>query len=365
MAGFAKALLRDPAVQRHARRRGPPRTSRRVRANVLAQKLVQLTMPGVPDVYQGSRSSTSRSSTPTTAARSTATDRGERLAGLDGERGPRPRRREAAGHRRARCGCAATCPVVRRADGTTYAGLPTDERARARLRARRRRRRRASSRWPPGSRAARATRGLRRRDRRAAGRHLARRALRPTRRWTTAASVPLAEPAGAPLPVALLSEAVVTAPTTDLASGRRSPSASRSTWTPSPSRPRVDRAHAAARPDDSRRRRLVALGPWRRGIRRRGCRSTTRSCSTAASRPCPTRAAPGSRTACTGRAASSTRRTLRLDRRRLARAACRRRSARLGGLRAARRAPSPRRAPSTPPSAGSTTSSRSASTSSS
>ena len=35
--------------------------------------------------------------------------------------------------------------------------------------------------------------------------------------------------------------------------------------------------------------------------------STTRSCSTAASPPCPTRAAPGSRTACTARAAPSTR----------------------------------------------------------
>ncbi len=42
-----------------------------VRATVLGQKLVQLTMPGVPDVYQAPRSSTFPWSTRTTGVRST------------------------------------------------------------------------------------------------------------------------------------------------------------------------------------------------------------------------------------------------------------------------------------------------------
>jgi (1->4)-alpha-D-glucan 1-alpha-D-glucosylmutase len=49
---YARAVLHDPAIQRHLDtwmlEHEPS-----VRANVLAQKLVQLTMPGVPDVYQG------------------------------------------------------------------------------------------------------------------------------------------------------------------------------------------------------------------------------------------------------------------------------------------------------------------------
>jgi len=49
---YAKAVARDPAVQRHLDEWTTAHEPS-VRANVLSQKLVQLTMPGVPDVYQG------------------------------------------------------------------------------------------------------------------------------------------------------------------------------------------------------------------------------------------------------------------------------------------------------------------------
>ena len=94
-------------------------------------------------------------------------------------------------------------------------------------------------------------------------------------------------------------------------------------------------------------------------------RSTTPSGSTAASRPCPTRAARGSRTACTGRAAPSTRARYAWARRRLARTRAGRRRARRGRLRAARRHLHPRGHPRRRRRPGSTTSSTSASTSSS
>ncbi len=49
---YARAVARDPAVKRHLDAwTAAHETS--VRANILGQKLVQLTMPGVPDVYQG------------------------------------------------------------------------------------------------------------------------------------------------------------------------------------------------------------------------------------------------------------------------------------------------------------------------
>ena len=49
---YARALTRDPAVQQHLDAWTVAHEPS-VRANVLAQKLIQLTMPGVPDVYQG------------------------------------------------------------------------------------------------------------------------------------------------------------------------------------------------------------------------------------------------------------------------------------------------------------------------
>jgi (1->4)-alpha-D-glucan 1-alpha-D-glucosylmutase len=52
VVAFARAVGRDPAVHEHLDAwTGPHDAS--VRANILGQKLVQLTMPGVPDVFQG------------------------------------------------------------------------------------------------------------------------------------------------------------------------------------------------------------------------------------------------------------------------------------------------------------------------
>jgi (1->4)-alpha-D-glucan 1-alpha-D-glucosylmutase len=52
VVAFARAVVRDLAVHEHLDAwTGPHESS--VRANILGQKLVQLTMPGVPDVFQG------------------------------------------------------------------------------------------------------------------------------------------------------------------------------------------------------------------------------------------------------------------------------------------------------------------------
>ncbi|WP_240918002.1 malto-oligosyltrehalose synthase [Phycicoccus sp. HDW14] len=52
VVAFARALGRDLAVHEHLDAWTVPHDAA-VRANILGQKLVQLTMPGVPDVYQG------------------------------------------------------------------------------------------------------------------------------------------------------------------------------------------------------------------------------------------------------------------------------------------------------------------------
>ena len=96
-------------------------------AVTLGQKLLQLVLPGVPDVYQGSELVDRRWSTPTTAGRSTTPSGAAVLASLDVGHPPRPGRREAAGDR-ARAAAAPRAPrVVRRA------GRPTS-RSRPRLR---------------------------------------------------------------------------------------------------------------------------------------------------------------------------------------------------------------------------------------
>ena len=69
------------------------------RVTSLAQKLIQLTMPGVPDLYQGPRRSCSRSSTRTTGGRWTSPGSGHAA------RGPR---RQAAGRDGGTFGCAAS-----------------------------------------------------------------------------------------------------------------------------------------------------------------------------------------------------------------------------------------------------------------
>jgi (1->4)-alpha-D-glucan 1-alpha-D-glucosylmutase len=52
VVAFARAVGRDPAVHAHLDAWTVPHEPS-VRANILGQKLVQLTMPGVPDVFQG------------------------------------------------------------------------------------------------------------------------------------------------------------------------------------------------------------------------------------------------------------------------------------------------------------------------
>jgi (1->4)-alpha-D-glucan 1-alpha-D-glucosylmutase len=52
VVAFARAVVRDLAVHAHLDDWTGPH-DRAVRANILGQKLVQLTMPGVPDVFQG------------------------------------------------------------------------------------------------------------------------------------------------------------------------------------------------------------------------------------------------------------------------------------------------------------------------
>jgi (1->4)-alpha-D-glucan 1-alpha-D-glucosylmutase len=95
-----------------------------VRGNVLAQKLIQLTMPGVPDVYQGCETVTLSLVDPDNRRPVDWTDRGERLArvvaaepalDLDDEkmrvtaRALRVRRED---------------PAAFVGEGTTYTGLP-------------------------------------------------------------------------------------------------------------------------------------------------------------------------------------------------------------------------------------------------
>jgi (1->4)-alpha-D-glucan 1-alpha-D-glucosylmutase len=79
VTSFAVALLDDPAVATHLDRWGSDSASS-TRATVLAQKLVQLTMPGVPDVYQGTELVTLALVDPDNRG---AVDYAERLARLE------------------------------------------------------------------------------------------------------------------------------------------------------------------------------------------------------------------------------------------------------------------------------------------
>ncbi|MGL5928141.1 MAG: malto-oligosyltrehalose synthase, partial [Dermatophilaceae bacterium] len=76
---FARAVVRDPAVhdllEEWTRAHEPS-----VRANILGQKLIQLTMPGVPDVYQGCEIGVLALVDPDNRRPVDWTDRGERLA---------------------------------------------------------------------------------------------------------------------------------------------------------------------------------------------------------------------------------------------------------------------------------------------
>ena len=124
VVAYAKALFRDPAVQRHLDEWTTTHEPS-VRANVLSQKLIQLTMPGVPDVYQGCEIVMLSLVDPDNRRPVDWTDRGERLDrvladepafDLDDEKLRVTAR--TLGVRRELSG-------VFVGEGTTYAGLPT------------------------------------------------------------------------------------------------------------------------------------------------------------------------------------------------------------------------------------------------
>ena len=123
VTSYARDLTHDPLVQSHLDAWTVAHEPS-VRANVLAQKLIQLTMPGVPDVYQGCETVTLSLVDPDNRRPVDWTDRGERLArvvaaepalDLDDEkmrvtaRALRVRRED---------------PAAFVGEGTTYTGLP-------------------------------------------------------------------------------------------------------------------------------------------------------------------------------------------------------------------------------------------------
>lgn len=78
VVGYARHLLHDTAIQKHLDA-WMVEHEPSVRANVLGQKLVQLTMPGVPDVYQGCELVALSLVDPDNRRPVDWTDRGERL----------------------------------------------------------------------------------------------------------------------------------------------------------------------------------------------------------------------------------------------------------------------------------------------
>ncbi|MFL6170777.1 MAG: malto-oligosyltrehalose synthase [Ornithinibacter sp.] len=124
VVAYAKALFRDPAVQKHLDEWTSVHEPS-VRANVLSQKLIQLTMPGVPDVYQGCEIVMLSLVDPDNRRPVDWTDRGERLDrvladepafDLDDEK-LRVTARTLAVRR--------DLAQVFVGEGTTYAGVPT------------------------------------------------------------------------------------------------------------------------------------------------------------------------------------------------------------------------------------------------
>ncbi len=85
---FAHNLVEDPAVVEHVER-WVARTEESTRSLVLAQKLVQLTMPGVPDVYQGTELVTLTLVDPDNRRAVDYAERAARLQRLDAAEQPR------------------------------------------------------------------------------------------------------------------------------------------------------------------------------------------------------------------------------------------------------------------------------------
>ena len=118
----------DPALHRRGRPSSPPSITPPGWSNSLGQKLVQLTMPGVPDVYQGTELWDYSLVDPDNRRPVDFAARRELLARLDD--GWRPpvdddRRGQAAGHQPRRCGCAGSgrsCSPVLPAGASPRAG---------------------------------------------------------------------------------------------------------------------------------------------------------------------------------------------------------------------------------------------------
>ncbi|MEO6998104.1 MAG: malto-oligosyltrehalose synthase, partial [Terracoccus sp.] len=87
VADLVTLMVSDPAVATHLEA-WHTATSRETRANVLGQKLVQLTMPGVPDVYQGNEHVDLSLVDPDNRRAVDYDDRGSRLARLDAGEAP-------------------------------------------------------------------------------------------------------------------------------------------------------------------------------------------------------------------------------------------------------------------------------------
>ena len=123
-AAYDRPEVRDPLAAFVDRDRRPYGWT-----NSLGQKLVQLTMPGVPDVYQGTELWEDSLVDPDNRRPVDFAARRALLDALDAGDGPaadrRRRRGEAVGRRRGRCGCGAT-------GRTLFAGYDAGRRRRSR-----------------------------------------------------------------------------------------------------------------------------------------------------------------------------------------------------------------------------------------
>ena len=124
VVAYAKALFRDPAVQRHLDEWTAAHEPS-VRANVLSQKLIQLTMPGVPDVYQGCEIVMLSLVDPDNRRPVDWTDRGERLERVLADEPAFDLDDEKLRVTARTLGLRRELADVFVGEGTTYTGLPT------------------------------------------------------------------------------------------------------------------------------------------------------------------------------------------------------------------------------------------------
>jgi (1->4)-alpha-D-glucan 1-alpha-D-glucosylmutase len=124
VVAYAKALFRDPAVQKHLDEWTTVHEPS-VRANVLSQKLIQLTMPGVPDVYQGCEIVMLSLVDPDNRRPVDWTDRGERLDRVLADEPAFDLDDEKLRVTARTLGVRRDLARVFVGEGTTYTGLPT------------------------------------------------------------------------------------------------------------------------------------------------------------------------------------------------------------------------------------------------